>query len=287
MEEINVLKDQLIEYYRDFIQVLPRLALGLACVVLFSIILRFLRKKSINLMLRRAKDKLIIYFFDEVIKAVNIGLVILFFLYVIGLRGIAGSVLAAAGISTFVIGFAFKDIGENFLAGIIMAFKRPFRVGDTVEVGGITGVILEMNIRDTQIKTFDGKDVFIPNGQILKNPFYNYTIDGFLRKEFTVGLDYGADIERARKIIQEVMEQVPGVVQEEHKPLNMVAELGSSTINITILFWLNTFDPKFSAAEVQSQAIVQVYKALTEAGINLPGEIVELKSYDNSFVVNR
>ena len=78
--------------------------------------------------------------------------------------------LAGAGISAFIIGFALKDIGENFLAGIILAFKRPFRVGDIVDINGLKGKVLTLNLRDTQIKTGDGKDVFIPNAVIIKNP---------------------------------------------------------------------------------------------------------------------
>ncbi|HAZ24509.1 MAG TPA: mechanosensitive ion channel protein MscS, partial [Algoriphagus sp.] len=102
---------------------------------------------------------------------------------------LVSGLLAGAGITAFVIGFALKDIGENFLAGILLAFKRPFKVGDTVDINGIRGVVLNLNLRDTQIKTPDGKDVFIPNATIIKNPLVNFTIDGFLRYDFIVGLD--------------------------------------------------------------------------------------------------
>jgi small-conductance mechanosensitive channel len=98
----------------------------------------------------------------------------------VGLTGVVSGLLAGAGISAFIIGFALKDIGENFLAGILLAFKRPFRVGDLVDIGGIRGTVLILNLRDTQIKTPDGKDVFIPNANIIKNPLVNFTIDGFI-----------------------------------------------------------------------------------------------------------
>ncbi|WP_341225770.1 mechanosensitive ion channel family protein [uncultured Arcticibacterium sp.] len=285
MNEITEIQEQLTSFYQSVISTLPRIGLALLLTFLAGFLLRFIRQKGAVLFAKRAEDLLIVDFFDEVLRVVNIIVLTLFFLYVVGLEGLAGSILAAAGISTFVIGFAFKDIGENFLAGIVMAFKRPFRVGDIIEVSGVTGTIQEMNIRDTQIKTFDGKDVFIPNGQILKNPLYNYTIDGFLRNQFNVGIDYGSDIAQARNIIQKTMEKVPGVISEEKPPINMIANLGTSSITITVQYWLDTFDSKFSGIEVQTQAITRVFEALKANNINMPGDIIELKNYDKGISV--
>ncbi|AWW00388.1 mechanosensitive ion channel family protein [Arcticibacterium luteifluviistationis] len=286
MNEITEIQEQLISFYETFISVLPRIGLAVILTLLVGFFLRFIRQKISLIASKRAEDPLIVDFFDEVGKTLNIILLILFFLYVVGLEGLAGSILAAAGISTFVIGFAFKDIGENFLAGIVMAFKRPFRVGDIIEVSGVQGTIQEMNIRDTQIKTFDGKDVFIPNGQILKNPFYNYTIDGFLRNQFNIGIDYGSDIAKARNIIQQTMEQIPGIIKEEKPPINMIAELGASSITITIQYWLDTFDNNYSGLEVKSQAIARVYEALLANNVNMPGDVIELKNYDTGISIS-
>jgi len=161
-----------------------------------------------------------------------------------------------------------------------MAFNRPFRLGDTIESNGITGNIVEMNLRDTQVKTFDGKDVFIPNGQILKNPLFNFTIDGFLRKEFILGLDYGTDIEEARSIIKRTMQKIPGILKEKKEPLTLIHEFGASTVNIKTLYWIDTFDKTLSSAEINSQAMRQVLEALEEAQINMPGDIIELKNYN-------
>ena len=165
------------------------------------------------------------------------------------------------------IGFALKDIGENFLAGILLAFKRPFKVGDTVDINGIRGVVLNLNLRDTQIKTPDGKDVFIPNATIIKNPLVNFTIDGFLRYDFIVGLDYGSDYQVARALILEAIQKV------------WVSELAESTLNLQVAFWVDTFDRKIADLEVKSQAIIQVLTTLEKAGYNLPARVLEIKNY--------
>jgi small-conductance mechanosensitive channel len=88
----------------------------------------------------------------------------------LGLNAFTYRVLAGAGLLTFVIGFALKDIGENFLAGIILAFRSPFKLNDLIEVNNIVGFVKDINIREALIKTPDGKDVFLPNSIILNQP---------------------------------------------------------------------------------------------------------------------
>ena len=135
------------------------LAILLAFYFLANVLQKFLRKR----LLVRMDDPLLANFLSVVFRLIIILLGFLLVFRIIGLTGLVSGLLAGAGITAFVIGFALKDIGENFLAGILLAFKRPFKVGDTVDINGIRGVVLNLNLRDTQIKTPDGKDVFIPN----------------------------------------------------------------------------------------------------------------------------
>ncbi len=279
MEILKDLKSQIASYYSDIIVLLPRI--GIALLISFSILIiaRFFRRRVVHFMNAKADDPLLVNFLNGAIRIMNLIIGFLIFLTVMGLTGVAGSILGAASVSAVVIGFAFKDIAENFLAGVIMAFKRPFRVGDTIKTGDVEGNIISMSLRDSCVKTFDGKDVFVPNAQILKNPLYNYTIDGFLRKKFTIGLDYGSDIEQARKVIEEVVNGIDGILKERKKVRTTVGSLSASTINIDIYYWIDTFDNTYSPAETQSQAISKVLSSLESAGFNLPGDIVELKNY--------
>ena len=282
MEILNDLKTQMASYYDGIIAIIPKLAVAILIVVLLLSFLRYVRRRSVTYMLDKADDKLLVGFIDSIFRIINIIIGLLLFLYIIGQSGLASSVLGAATLSSVVIGFAFKDIAENFLAGVIMAFNRPFRIGDTVMTGNVEGTITEMSLRDTHIKTFDGKDVFVPNGQIIKNPLFNYTIDGFLRKNFTIGLDYGTDIDKAREIIIQAISKVPGIMKEGKLPKTLISELGASTININVQYWLDTFDKEHSGTEIQSQAMKNALNALEDAGINLPGDIIEIKNYKNT-----
>ncbi len=273
---------QLESYYDSLVVLIPKLVIGAVLVTIFLFALRYLRRRVVKFAGLKADDQLLVGFIDNIFRTVNISLGVLLFLYVIGQAGLASSVLGAATLSSVVIGFAFKDIAENFLAGVIMAFNRPFRLGDTIMTGSVEGSIIEMSLRDTHVKTFDGKDVFVPNGQIIKNPLYNYTIDGFIRGNFTIGVDYDSDIEQTRKIILEVVENVPGVLNDTKPPRTHVKNLNTSTVDIEVHYWINTLNKKYSGLEIKSLAQSRVIMALKEYNIGMPANIVEIKNYESS-----
>lgn len=279
MKILNDLKLQVYSYYDGIIALIPKLVAAIVVTAVFLSIAKWIRNRTTLYFKSRTTDTLLPSFISDLLQIVNILLGILIFLYVIGQIGIATSLLGAAGVSAFVIGFAFKDLGENFLAGVIMAFDRPFRVGDSVMTGAVEGSIVEMNLRETHIKTFDGKDVYVPNGQILKNPLYNYTIDGFLRRSFKIGLDHDSDIPKARLLIYDALASTPGILTDDKKPFSMLSEFGPQTATMTVHFWINTFDTSHSSLEVHSQAMTNVYQALVQHHYTIPADVIELKTY--------
>ncbi len=265
---------------------LRQLAIVIGSALAILILFLFLGKKAHNLLrarfVKRMNDPLLADFLSGMarILIILVGFMIIF--RIVGLTGVVSGLLAGAGISAFIIGFALKDIGENFLAGILLAFKRPFRVGDVVDIAGIRGKVLTLNLRDTQIKTVDGKDVFLPNASIIKNPLVNFTLDGFLRYDFVIGLDYGSDYDSAIELIKQTLTTVKGVLGANRKPNVLVHELAESTLNIQITYWVNTYDSSFSDIEINSNAKLQVLKALEKAGFNLPAKIIEVKNHQGS-----
>lgn len=204
-------------------------------------------------------------------------------LRVIGFTDLTSNILAGAVILTFIVGFAFKDIGENFLAGILLAYKSPFKINDIVETDGITGNVVNLFLRETQIKTFDGKDVFIPNGQIIKLPLYNYTIDGYLRYDFVIGLDYGTNIADAIKTILEAIATIDSVLLHDDKKAKVIVdEFTASTVNLRVFFWINTFidSSKKYPSGIKTEVMVTVFNALVEKGFSMPSDIIEIKQYN-------
>lgn len=223
---------------------------------------RQVRRFSDRRLKRRMEDPLLADFLSTLIRYTVFIVGLLIALKVIGFGGITASILAGAGISAFIIGFALRDIGENFLAGIIMAFKRPFKVGDFVETGAIKGKIVGLNVRETQIKTPDGKDVFVPNGNIIKNPLINYTIDGFLRFDFVVSLPSDKDYLSVFPLIVEAVEKVGGVLRKRRKTTVNVSGLAPGRVDLTVSFWIDTFTTREDTEKIRSKVFAAVQRVV-------------------------
>jgi len=283
MEKIyNDLQIQLLSYYEYLIALLPKLAVA---VLVFSLLFFIANrsKRVVNQRLtQRMDDPLLAQFLSRTLRIAIIVIAVIIVLHIIGLSAAAGGLLAGAGVSAFVIGFAFKDIGENLLAGLMMAFNRPFRIGDTVELNGVKGKVITLNFRDTHIKTFDGKDIFIPNANIIKNPVVNYTIDGYLRYDFAVGLDYGSDVRKAQQIIMDILNQSEGVLQEDKKPDVQLTNLNTSTMDLTVYYWIDTFNSRVPATDLKTALMEKILTQLDKAGYYMPGDIIELKNYKDA-----
>lgn len=269
-------------YYEEVIALLPRLTLAALLFLIFYLIAGRARSLMNRYLLPRMDDPLLARFLARMTRVIIITAGLLIGLKTIGLGGMAAGLLASAGVGAFIIGFAFKDIGENILAGIMLAFNRPFKVGDVVELEGVKGKVVMLSLRNVQIKTHDGRDVFIPNGSVIKKPVINYTIDGDLRHEFTIGLDYDSDFREAIRIILDTLYGINGIMTDSRKPAVAIRDLGASTLNMTAYYWIDAFDKSISAVDVKNEAINRVLGALAEAGFYLPGDILEVKNYKDS-----
>jgi small-conductance mechanosensitive channel len=219
-------------------------------------------------------------FLGKTIKIIALIIAIMLALRAAGLGGIATAILTAAGASAIIFGFAFKDIGENFIAGVILAFNRPFNVHDTVEIGENIGKVKTLEFRYTKLKTFDGKDVYIPNSDVLTKPVTNYTEDGFFRWSFVIGIAYEDNIEGAKKTVMEALRKQPNVIEdEEHQNFVIEDELATSTVNLKVFFWVDTFDFRRMALITKGNVVRTVKEALEDNGYYMPADIQEIKIY--------
>ncbi len=257
--------------------IIPDFTIGLIGLILAWLIgnrIKSLTKKQLS---KRMDDPLLANFLARLLKVFILIGGLLFFLKRIGWGDAAAGIMATAGVGAFVIGFALRDIGENFLAGIIMAFQRPFGVGDTIEVNGISGVILGLSLRETHIKTFDGKDVFIPNGIILKNPLFNYTIDGFMRKDISINLKHDADIDTAIDVIQKIVQNIEGVLAGAKSPTISVTGIDLNGLQLQVFYWIDT-DSSISGTVIRKEIIKQSVDSLRKNGFILPHAQLDVKN---------
>jgi len=259
------------------------LGVGLGILILFFIAAGFLKKTIVKKIKPKSDNPLLAEFIGKIGALALTILGIILFLEIVGLSKFAKHIAAGAGITTFIIGFAFKDIGENFLSGILMAFKSPFKIGDLIETNQTIGYVDKLDLRNTVVKTRDGKDVFIPNSQIIKNPLINYTLDGFLRYDIVIGLDYNSDFEKAKKIIEKCLLENTEILQNEKKPVIIIDELATNTVNLKVLYWIDTFKSRSAIyhLSIKSALIDKILADLSKNNFNLPANIIELKNYAN------
>jgi small conductance mechanosensitive channel len=175
--------------------------------------------------------------------------------------------LAGLGILGFTVGFALQNIMQNFVAGVILLIQQPFGVDDGIEVNGIGGSVLAINLRTTEMRTWDGRIVIVPNANILSNPITNYTRADRRRIELPVGVSYGSDPAIARQVVLEAIKGVPGSVNEP-APMVVFHTFAGSSIDMSAYFWIDT--AKTNPLAAQDAALEFVKAALEKKGIEIP-----------------
>ncbi|WP_323027127.1 mechanosensitive ion channel family protein [Gelidibacter japonicus] len=274
------ISDAFLNFYNNLINQLPGIGIGILIVALGFLIAKWIGQFARKRIDARTHDPLMSKFLGQAIRYILVIFVIMIALRAAGMGGVATAILTAAGASAIVFGFAFKDIGENFIAGIILAFNRPFDVNDTVEIGQDFGKVKNLEFRYTKLKTFDGKDVYIPNSDVLRKPVTNYTEDGFFRWDFIIGVAYEDDIQGAKKTILDTLRKEPKVIEdEEHENFVIEDQLATSTVNLKVFFWVDTTDFRRMALITKGNVIRNVKEALIKDGYYLPADIQEIKLY--------
>jgi small conductance mechanosensitive channel len=175
--------------------------------------------------------------------------------------------ISVLGIGGVAIGFAFKDIFQNLLAGILILLRRPFRVGDEITTGEFTGTVEAIETRATIIRSYDGRRVIIPNGDVYTKPVIVISAYDMLRSEYDVGIGYGDDLTQAKTIALKAIKRVDGVLADP-APDVLVWELGDSAKNIRIRWW--TKPARADVLRIRDGVLKEVAEAIAHAGMDLP-----------------
>jgi len=194
-------------------------------------------------------------------------------LKVSGLTRLAMTVVGGTGLIGLVIGFAFRDIAENFLASVLISMQHPFARGDLIEVAGHKGYVQSVNTRSSLLMTLDGNHVQIPNATIYKETIVNYTANPNTRFFFDIGIGYEDSLAKAQSIAAGVLQQHPAVV-EDPEPLVLVEALGAATVTLRIYFWVNRV--QYSPFKVRSAIIRLTKHAFEQSKISMPDEAREV-----------
>ena len=197
---------------------------------------RYLRKT----MLKAKMSKILAEFTSRVVKILLIIFVVAMGIGFLGID-VGAALISISVVSGFVLGFAFQETLGNLAAGFMIAITKPFKVGDFVDIGGITGSITGVGASITTMKTFDNKKVVIPNSKIWGNPIIDFTAFDKRMIDMAVGIHYEDNMSNAIKITMGVLENHPNVLKDP-KPIVAVNNLGDSSVDLIVRPWVNTSD---------------------------------------------
>lgn len=199
-------------------------------------------------------------------------------LKILNATALVGAVLGTAGVLGVALGFAFKDILENYLAGILMSLRQPFAPRDHVVINGNEGLVVALNSRATILMTLDGNHLRMPNALVFRSVRLNYTRNPTQRFEFDVGIGVNDDLIRSQQIGVAEMLNVKGVISAP-PPRALIIGLGDSSVQMRFLGCLDQRQHDFML--VKSEAIRRVKLALEAAGMDLPEPIYRVQIYEH------
>jgi small-conductance mechanosensitive channel len=264
--------DDLTQFTQLLIDKLPSLLLGVIIFVVFFWLSRPIANFLSKPLAKTTTSKLI----QLVVRRTLSLFVILIGLYVLlrlaGLTQFAVALLSGTGVLGLIVGFAFKDIAENFLSSLLLSVQKPFKLGDIIEVEGYLGVVKKMTARATTLVDFNGDHIQLPNATIYKNAIRNLTANPNMRASFDIGIGYDADVSKAQVLAMNLMTSHSAVL-DDPEPQVMVQNLGASSYNLRLYFWVNAeLNSQFKVASVLMKKLVEAYLI---AGISMPDDARE------------
>jgi small conductance mechanosensitive channel len=269
---------------RDLMLALPNIFFGLVVLALFVLGARTVRSLIGRITRSRSKRESLARLLSRLAYVATLILGILVTATIILPGFTPASLVSALGVSGIAIGFAFKDIFQNFLAGILLLLTEPFTIGDQIKYKDFEGTVEDIQTRATTIKTYDGRRVIIPNAEIFTNAITVNTAYDKRRLQYDVGIGYGDDIAQARQLILEALREVEGVLADPG-PEALVMDLAESSVNIRARWWINP-PRQADVLDAQDRVLEAIKNKLSANGIDLPYPTRQILFHDQTEVAD-
>ena len=241
----------------------PKIVVAILLYFAGGVVARLIRKIIHKAVMRGSRDTTLANFASGVAYQV-LRLVVI--IVVLGTLGVDTTSLAALiGGAGVAIGFALRDSLSNFAAGVMLILLRPFNVGDFVQVGGVSGSVSAITIVSTVLKTGDNKVVTVPNGVLFGGVITNYSRERNRRVDLVASIAYGDDVDKARRVLEEILEKHP-LVLDDPAPKVAVAALADSSVNFNVRPWCRSGD----YWTVHSEVTEQIKRRFEAADLNIP-----------------
>jgi small conductance mechanosensitive channel len=274
----ELIQQKLSFWLRELVRMLPNLALAVVVLVLGIYLSKLIRKLAEKTIGKLSHGSVITNLLSSFIYLLGIGISLFAALSILKLDKAVTSILAGAGIAGLALAIAFQDIAANFMSGILITIRKPLRVGDIVKVKDYMGKVVNVNLRDTVVQTFQGQMVIIPNKEVQQNPIENYSLLGRRRMDISIGVSYNEDLEKVQQITLDAVASIKGLAPGQATTF-FYEGFADSAINYTLRLWVASPEqPEY--LRVRSEAIVLIKKAYDGAGVNIPFPIRTIEWMD-------
>lgn len=247
---------------------LPNLILAIFCFIIFFNLARLARRLSARVISKAVEDISIQRLLTQLVYYLCLSIGVFVVLEILELDKAVTSLIAGLGVVGIALGFAFQDIAANFIGGVILAFKKPFNIGDVVEIDGTIGALDRTDFRLTVIRTFQGQEVYIPNKDVIQKKIINYSITGERRIDLKIGISYGEDLEQVQQITVDAIKTVEGVRTDKDIVFDYYG-FGDSSVNYNLRFWI-TFPGEPNILTITNQVFIAIKKAYDNHDITIP-----------------
>ncbi len=232
----ETLKTEFVEIWQKMVQLGPKWVVAIAIMLVTWACARLVRRAVQRIVSKTSTQGHVDILISRGASGIIIAMGVVLALSILGMS--LSAALATIGLASVGIGFAMQDILSNFFAGIILLLQHPFTIGDQVRLGDLEGVVENIRVRDTQILTYGGERIFIPNKNVFSGPIINYTSTQTLRVDVPVKIKHAEDLDLAKKTARGVLRGFPGVMKQP-SPLVLVKS-ESKEIELVLRFWIDS-----------------------------------------------
>lgn len=247
---------------------LPNFVAAIVAFILFLIVGKIIRATIVRLLRRFSNNENLVHILAGISYLAIILIGLFTALGIMKLDRAVSSLLAGAGILGLALGFAFREVASNYITGTILAFQRPFSIGDIVEIRGHFGTIQKISLATTNLLTPQGQIVVIPNREVYREPLINFSATGKRRVDVEVPLSYRADLEKALACMEEGLRRLDILVPGEEVNVQLV-EFESFAAKARARFWIY-YPSEKGYFDARNQGILAIMKSLRENGFEIP-----------------
>ena len=264
----SLLEERLVSWYEIVIKSIPNIIASIFIILIFIFLAKLARKVFSKVLPRISKNEAVTSLLDTIIYFIIILIGFFVSLEILHLDKTVTSLLAGAGVLGLALGFAFQEIASNFVSGIFIAFREPYKLGDIVQLDQHFGKITNINLRTTSITTFQGLEIIIPNKHMFTKPFTNFTTTPKRRIDIEVGVSYEDDLEKVEKVTKEALLNINEIINDE-EPEVFFKEVSDSSINLVARIWIH-YPENQAFLKARHKAIINIKKHYDKNGISIP-----------------